>query len=205
MTMNSLEEQVAAIDAKLRTWSLPAHVLRDVERGEAALRAHEAEKTKLMREREELAAAMKQQLSDSEYQRRRKTREQEEAETAAAQAALQAAVERYLDAHDDIVRLQRMAAEANARALAEMGEVGRLAAGLGSGRRPDSCSVIDLEKALSLLNLASLKAGLPPTYRNRFGVLEFASAIDARYPPGHDWAEAEKVRMARHVLPLAQG
>jgi hypothetical protein len=204
MTTTSLEEQLAVLDSKLRAWTLPAHIARDIERGEEARREHERQKTKLMKERAELAEAMKMQLSADEFERRKRERAAEEQATAAAQAALREAVAQYLDAHEDICVNLRRAAEATTKAPAAMDVVGKLAATLNeTGRRPDAANTLELATSLALLIPWAYRK--VPGHRHRLGPLTWPSASEARHPDHTDPVEAEKKRMAAQILPLAQG
>jgi hypothetical protein len=42
--MVTLEEKMAELDKQLRVWSMPAHLARDIERGEAAKAEHEGKR-----------------------------------------------------------------------------------------------------------------------------------------------------------------
>lgn len=189
----------------LRVHTMPGHLAKDIERGLEAQREHARQKAKLEAERAELAEAVKRQVSAEEYTKRRREREAEEAQTAAAQQALREAVDAYLTSYASIVAGLRQAAEGTAAALAEMKRIGQWAASLSAdGRQPDATNTLQLATDLSLLIPRAYKDGVP-SHKFRLGVLEWPSAADAKYPPGADHVEAERQRLTRHILPLCKG
>jgi hypothetical protein len=200
----TIEEKMSQIGAQLRSLTMDAATAKAIALGEQAKRDHEAKRTALLRELEELAAAQKQQVGLDQYLARKAEREREEAATVKAQAELATQVDLYVSLYDDTVANLRRAAAATAAAMDAMAGVGKLAASLGNGRVPDTCSPMQLQKDLSQLWLALLKEGLPAQFRNRLGAIEFGSSITARHPSGADHVEAERRRLARHIMPLAK-
>jgi hypothetical protein len=192
----TLEEQMAQIDATLRTMTMPVHIQKAVQAGIDAQAEFERQKAKLVAERQALADAMKQQVSADLYERRKAEREAEDAATAKAQAGLAEETAQRIDAYDDGVTNLRRAAAGFVRVLAHNAAQSKLAAALTTGRAPDILSPMQLQTDLSQLWLAILKEALPPEFRNRFGTIEFGSSITARHPPGIDHVEAERKRMA---------
>jgi hypothetical protein len=201
----TLQQKLDEMDRAIRSYSLPPHVAKTIQAGIDAQAEHERQLAKLKAERTAIAEAMKQQVGLDEFEKRRAEAEREAQATAAAQAALRTQVDMYLDLYDDICTNLRRAAAATAAAMDAMAGVGKLAGSLGNGRVPDTCSPMQLQTDLSQLWLALLKEGLPPAFRNRIGTIEFGSSISARHPLGTDHVEAERKRLARHILPLAQG
>jgi hypothetical protein len=204
--MMTIQEKLDEVNMRLRTYEMPASLAQRVEAGLEAQREADRQKTKWMKERDELIEAQRQQISADQYLARKAAREREEALDAAARKALADALSADNDAFDDIVRGLRIAAEGMARRLGTLGDVRKAAAALTNGRAPDEASQLEAEKAMSLLALASLKAGVVNRKdRHRLGVLEFQAAADARFPPGHDWQAAEKQRLERALGPLCRG
>src|SRR5262245_52870393 len=124
MVMVSLEAKMAELDRQLRVWSMPAHIARDIERGEAAAAEHARQKEALLKERADLAEAMAQQVSASEYEKRKAEREAREAAITQAKAALKEVAGEYVEAFTGLVRNLQSAAAGVTRVQALMRTLG---------------------------------------------------------------------------------
>lgn len=209
MTTQTLEQQMAQIDATLRSLTMPPHIVKDIERGEAARAEFERTKARLIAERDALREAQRTQVTLATYEQRKAEREREEAQDAAARATLKTQVAERADLFDDYIANLARAAQAAAAILAKDDEIGRITMALTpNARRSDAVNTLQTATDLSLAVGAVFKASMPATFRHRWGTLTWSAASDGRWRPGAAWVEDEKQRLEQQVIaPLckAQG
>jgi hypothetical protein len=202
MVMVTLEEQMAQLDARIRVWSMPAHLAKAITEGERAQAEHERQKKALLKERAEIAEAMAKQVSAADYQKRKAEREERDRQIAAAEAALREAADEYAATYAALVANLQAAADGVGKALAQMRVIGQLGTALSlDGRVPHACNTQQLESDIAMLVAAAFKT--VPGHKFRLGALTWPSAADAHYQAGADWAGKERARvLAQIVAPL---
>jgi hypothetical protein len=141
---------------------------------------------------------MAQQVSASEYVKRKAAREAHEAAIAQAEAALKEVAEEYTATFASLVEHLRAAASDITKAQAQMRTMGQLALPLSTdGRAPVGTNPTQLQSDLAQLISAAFAA--VPGHRHRLGSLTWPSS-ELRWPAGGDWAAKEAQRVHDQIV-----